>query len=1215
MKKIYLIILLIVICSSLIGQGSITLLFTGEDQATGVALDLDSVVINNLTQQSKVSVTGDNLSYTIDPTTNIEGAYSEPMGEFKFTKVYPNPFENTVNLELSVPFRQKVVIYAYTISGQLSAVLHGVYAPGTHLYQFQANSSGIFIFHAKGENGIATIKAVSNNSTGMGSALSYAGMSSIEYQLKVASVANENWTFDYGDNLQLIAYSKGRRASVILSPNATQTVNFAFGNNYYAFSRYNVQTSAPCFVNTVYSVIDENGKGVDYLGNPDFFVREDGNPISKSESFAYVRKQSTIPFGLKTVLLIDNSISLSTSDIDYIKTAAKSFVSRLIPEQEMAIYVFSDQSTMLVDFTKDKNELIAAINNITLGFPSTNLYGSIITCLNKWNNRYTTSYIEEGNLIVFTDGTDTQGSYTERQVLVVKGNKTVFTIGLGNELNEDALNNIAAPRSVHKLNTISQLENTFDEIQNDIIKYANSFYLLKYMSPKRSGKHTLQLYINDNNNTGADAVLESEFSAYHFKSVTYGVYANVTYDELYGTDSITFDKIKDPVNGFDPYQLEAVTFWAYDPPEYQWQIDDPSVATILVDAIDKSKATITPQKVLDGSTYITLKDIANNYQHQIDVVTKLPVVCNSVVNTKRGKAFFGGQVNASLVETCGVIWGLNPDVTWDNRYSYKNLTRDVNNVIEEEINIPNINQTYYVRAFVTEGDITHYSNEISIISKDLPVVETTVPTLIKATSIKIGGNITEGGANGITERGIYYKEDISGNNWIKVADNSVGDGEYTIEIYNLKRATNYLYKAYAINDAGEVCGEEKIVLTDDGQITIWNSVLNIEMYQATMRGRIQNSGGDEILNHGFIWNTDTNVDFTNNIGVKTSQGGNLELFEFLLTNLNPDKDYFFRTFATNCNGTFMSEVISFTTKGKIRVATINPNYIKTINGFKLQVEGGIVNFDCSSYNDIIEFGFIYDKSENANYTNVNSYILGNSLSNDLFKGELSALPLNSEYYIKAYVKTNYNIYYGQEKLFKTLYGTIKDIDGNIYYTAEIDNQIWMAENLKTTKYNDGTQIANVEDGIVWGGLTTPAFCWYDNEINYKDVYGALYNWYTVESDKLCPTGWHIPTENEWDQLIDYAGGFNYAGRKLKERGDLHWTNQSIGYHEVLCFTALPGGMRHDSGLFWSINTDAYWWSSSFNGQMATNYRISNSRQVMKLFNYKEEGYSVRCIKD
>lgn len=195
--------------------------------------------------------------------------------------------------------------------------------------------------------------------------------------------------------------------------------------------------------------------------------------------------------------------------------------------------------------------------------------------------------------------------------------------------------------------------------------------------------------------------------------------------------------------------------------------------------------------------------------------------------------------------------------------------------------------------------------------------------------------------------------------------------------------------------------------------------------------------------------------------------------------------------------------------------------------------------------------------------------------------------------------------------------TMTDVEGNVYNIVTIGTQTWMAENLKVTKYNNDTVIPLVT-GSTWENLSTPAYCWYDNdEETYKDTYGALYNWFTVNTGMLCPTGWHVPTDVEWTELIDFLGGENVAGGKLKEIGTDHWISPNNGATDETGFTALPGGYRNFDGVFYNIGENGNWWSSTEDGAGGAWYRkIQNSiADVSRLSYMKQRGFSIRCVKD
>ena len=197
------------------------------------------------------------------------------------------------------------------------------------------------------------------------------------------------------------------------------------------------------------------------------------------------------------------------------------------------------------------------------------------------------------------------------------------------------------------------------------------------------------------------------------------------------------------------------------------------------------------------------------------------------------------------------------------------------------------------------------------------------------------------------------------------------------------------------------------------------------------------------------------------------------------------------------------------------------------------------------------------------------------------------------------------------------YGTMTDQDGNVYKTVTIGTQTWMAENLRTTKYNDGTAIPNVTDDDEWGALTTGSYCNYNNMTGTDSIatYGRLYNWYAVNTGKLAPTGWHVPSDAEWTVLTDYLGGTSIAGGKLKEIGTTHWQSPNTGATNVAGFTALPGGYRSSSGTFSYVGGLGYWWSATEYSTTHAYYRSILYSDVGREDGVKEVGFSVRCVRD
>jgi uncharacterized protein (TIGR02145 family) len=286
------------------------------------------------------------------------------------------------------------------------------------------------------------------------------------------------------------------------------------------------------------------------------------------------------------------------------------------------------------------------------------------------------------------------------------------------------------------------------------------------------------------------------------------------------------------------------------------------------------------------------------------------------------------------------------------------------------------------------------------------------------------------------------------------------------------------------------------------------------------------------------------------------------------------------------------------------------NYTKVGFEYGTTIEYGTTNYDVS-----------VSKDEN-NYANISC--------------QLGSLSPNTTYHYRIIIKSSDGIINGDDKIFTTLdnsilfnpklnYGSVTDIDGNIYKTIQIGTQIWMAENLKTTRYNDGTSIYLTVDNYQWLKSGLPSFCWLFNQgSTYKDTYGALYNFLAVNSSKLCPAGWHVPGDSEWKTMATYLGGELNLGNKIKEAGLNHWLNSGTNTTNESGFTALPGGYRSYEGSYkplasngsW-MSSEAYWWSSTMAYPGGAYYLAfyANSSTLLKGSWRSEFGHSVRCVKD
>jgi uncharacterized protein (TIGR02145 family) len=205
-------------------------------------------------------------------------------------------------------------------------------------------------------------------------------------------------------------------------------------------------------------------------------------------------------------------------------------------------------------------------------------------------------------------------------------------------------------------------------------------------------------------------------------------------------------------------------------------------------------------------------------------------------------------------------------------------------------------------------------------------------------------------------------------------------------------------------------------------------------------------------------------------------------------------------------------------------------------------------------------------------------------------------------------------------------GTVTDIDGNVYHTVKIGEQVWMIENLKATKYRNGDIIGTTNpDTLNISGANEPQYQWaYDGNTSNVATHGRLYTWYAATDIRsLCPPGWHVPSDDEWGILIDYLGGESIAGKKLKASDTIFWkSNGPFGFHlnegtNESGFTALPSGCRWENGWFFYKGYYTYWWSKTESSSDRAYHRSLGyeGNEVGRYNDPKTTGNSIRCIKD
>jgi uncharacterized protein (TIGR02145 family) len=314
--------------------------------------------------------------------------------------------------------------------------------------------------------------------------------------------------------------------------------------------------------------------------------------------------------------------------------------------------------------------------------------------------------------------------------------------------------------------------------------------------------------------------------------------------------------------------------------------------------------------------------------------------------------------------------------------------------------------------------------------------------------------------------------------------------------------------------------------------------------------------------------------------------------------------------------------ITYTIPNPGSLATLTTLPIGNITDIAATTGGNITN---DGGTPVTQRGVVWSTSPNPTTSN-NSTTNGSGTGS--FTSNLTSLTASTTYYVRAYATNSAGTAYGNELSFTTTAGGSGIVsnpgagvtfDGYTYTSIVLGNgQEWMAENLRTTSYANGDPIPNVSDDTQWQNLTTGAWAHYNNENQYENPYGKLYNWYTVADPRnVCPTGWHVPTDAEYTLLTDYLGGLPVAGGKMKSTGTQYWLSPNTDATNESGFSGLPGGGRSLNGTFSGIGNLGSWWSSTEYGTLGAwlRYLGYNYGSVSRGSNYKDGGFSVRCLRD
>jgi len=489
-----------------------------------------------------------------------------------------------------------------------------------------------------------------------------------------------------------------------------------------------------------------------------------------------------------------------------------------------------------------------------------------------------------------------------------------------------------------------------------------------------------------------------------------------------------------------------------------------------------------------------------------------------------------------------------------------------------------------------------------------PTVTTTLASSITASSVTTGGSIAKDGGAAVIEKGICWNTTAGptiDNNPVKAGN---GLGNFSITISGLNPGITYYVRAYATNSEGTAYGNEVTFTTPIVPSTITTiAVSAITGSSASSGGNITIDGGGAVTARGVCWGKTTNP--TIDLPTKTSDGIGVGSFVSLLSALTPGTKYYVRAYATNYAGTAYGNEVTF---ASLIITPIITAASITLITATTASSGGNITFDGGA--SVTARGICWSTTFGPTIANSKTSD-GNGIGS--FTSLMTNLSPNTTYYVRGYATNSAGTAYTDNVTFKTLPDLPTDADGNIYKTVTIGTQTWFAENLKTTKYMDNTVIPLVTDNNIWSNLTTPGYCWYNNDATNKSTYGALYNWYTVNTGKLCPSGWRVPSDADWTILTTYLGGEGVAGVKLKETGTSHWTSPNTSATNTTGFTAVPGGFRNDFGTFLYLGSHGGWGSSTEDSTTGAWCRGMgyNYNSVNRIFSYKKDGLSVRCMRN
>lgn len=497
---------------------------------------------------------------------------------------------------------------------------------------------------------------------------------------------------------------------------------------------------------------------------------------------------------------------------------------------------------------------------------------------------------------------------------------------------------------------------------------------------------------------------------------------------------------------------------------------------------------------------------------------------------------------------------------------------------------------------------------------ELPEVLTSEITSSSASDLIAGGKVVYEGGSMVNDRGICWNE--TGLPTIKNTKISAGagKGEFSAIIGGLMVNRLYYFRAYATNEDGTSYGNQVeyfLPATPPNiEITVTNS---ITCNSATFTGFFSYDNSIILYAVGICYSKTPGPTLEDPKIQGTIEGMN---YTVILAPLSGNTQYFivpymiFRVYGTGNYYVMYGREDSFTTMPS--PPEVKTDSVYAVSATSAVVAGTVISNGGST---VIRRGICLDTSDNPT---VESVVYTAEGDEGMFTVDIEGLDQGTLYWVRAFATNSTGTEYGWPVRFGTEHPPVSDNSGNIYSVVLIGEQYWMTKNLETTQYHDDTSIRFAITNEEWTE-GYPACCWYNN--NTASPYGLLYNWYAVNTGKLCPVGWHVPTNNDMGKLAQTLGGLWSSGKHLKEAGNAHWITYNPSADNSSGFTGLPGGRRTPDGNFSGAGGYGLWWSSStalyhdiYCPLTWYLYAYDNYFQNLSVLNEKI-GYSVRCLKD